>query len=289
MADIAIFYDWEDEKYARKLGDRRFQWIEELGGGPRHEADPGAEGFLFGYQGTAEDYRRTVRGRPNVRDRLEEREELRHLDAILKKLDHAGAGIPRPKSWVMGIDDRMPPDIEFPVFVRTTVSSWKRGGQISCVKNARQLDEEMFLLRRAFQWNATIIARQWLTFEPAGSWRYGKVPQEIRVWIVDHVPAAWSFHYLQAVPKPNGFPPSTGDLRTLARYAAEIGPLFASRLVAVDFARTASGEWYFVEAGSGACSGTAHEGVFKAVVERLARRPDNLQSDAVGGEMVPEA
>ena len=154
---------------------------------------------------------------------------------------------------------------------------------MSRVKNVRQLEEEAGLLRRAFQWDATIIARQWLELAPAGSWRYGEAPQEIRVWIVDHVPAAWSFHYLQAVPKPEGFPRSAEDLRTLARYAAEIGPLFRSRLIAADFARTKSGAWYFLEAGAGACSGTAHEAVFKAVARKLAHQPANLEGDAVGG------
>jgi hypothetical protein len=154
---------------------------------------------------------------------------------------------------------------------------------VSRVKNLRQLEEEAGLLRRAFQWDATIIARQWLEFAPAGSWRYGNAPQELRVWIVDHVPAAWSFHYLRAVPRPAGFPPAAEDLRTLARYAAEIGPLFRSRLVAADFARTKSGKWYFLEAGAGACSGTAHEAVFKAVARRLMQQPADAEGDAVGG------
>ena len=103
------------------------------------------------------------------------------------------------------------------------------------------------------------------------------------MWIIDQVPAAWSFHYLHVVPRPAGFPPSDEDLRTLARYAAEIGPLFRSRLVAADFARAKSGEWYFIEAGAGACSGTAHEAVFKAVARRLMHESAGAEGDAVGG------
>ena len=102
------------------------------------------------------------------------------------------------------------------------------------------------------------------------------------MWIIDQVPAAWSFHYLHVVPRPAGFPPSPEDLRTLARYAAEIGPLFRSRLVAADFARAKSGEWYFIEAGAGSCSGTAHEAVFKAVARRLMRQPADADGDDVG-------
>ncbi len=241
LREPGLFYDRRDLSDAIRLGDHRLDWVAGLGGRPIQEADIGVAGFLFGYQVRAEDYRDLLQRHEYVRDRPEEREELRHLDHVLKQLDAAGVNVPLPESWVLRIDDLIPRDITYPVFVRTSVSSWKRGGQISRVKNLRQLEEEAGLLRRAFQWDATIIARQWLDLASSGTWRYGTVPQEIRVWIVDQEPAAWSFHYLNAVQKPKGFPPSEEDLRTLARYAAEIGPLFRSRLIAADFARANRG------------------------------------------------
>ena len=131
MRPTTIFYDERDVKYARKLDDRRFQWIEELGGMPLQNAALDVEGFVFGYQGSEEDYRTLVHDRPNIRDRPEEREELRHLDSVLERLDRAGASVPRPQSWILRIDDPIPADITYPVFVRTSVSSWKRGGEVS--------------------------------------------------------------------------------------------------------------------------------------------------------------
>jgi hypothetical protein len=282
---MQVFYDARDVKHASKLGDRRFDWLEELGAGPLQDAAPEAEGFLFGYQNGIDDLRSLLQDRPNVRDRPDEREELVYLDRILDRLDQGGVSVPRPRSWIMRIDDPPPPDLTFPLFARTAASSWKRGGQVSRVKNLKQLDEECALLRRAFQWDATIIAREWLEVAPAGQWRYGKAPQEIRVWIVDGVPLAWSFHYLHVVPTPKGFPPSAADLGTLADCAAEIGVVFRSRLVAADFLRLKSGGWSFLEAGPGACCGTAHEEVFKAVARRLVGEDIELKSDAVGGRL----
>ncbi len=89
MQPTTIFYDERDVKYARKLDDRRFQWLEDLGGRPLQDAALDAEGFVFGYQGRAEDYRKLVYDRPNIRDRSEEREELRNLDSVLERLDRA--------------------------------------------------------------------------------------------------------------------------------------------------------------------------------------------------------
>ena len=128
-----------------------------------------------------------------------------------------------------------------------------------------------------------ILARAWHELAEAGQSVYGPVPQEVRVWIVDHAPFAWSFHYLNVVSAPCGFPPSDADLQILAGMAREVGSTFPSRLVAADFARQKSGEWIFIEAGPGSCAGTAHEAVFKAVASRLRGEELPLRSDAVGG------
>jgi hypothetical protein len=57
---------------------------------------------------------------------------------------------------------------------------------------------------------------------------FGDAPQEVRVWLVDHVPAAWSFHYLNAVARPKGFPPSNADLALIASLAAKVAYPFRS-------------------------------------------------------------
>src|SRR5262249_21680174 len=158
-----------------------------------------------------------------------------------------------------------PEDLTFPLFVRTALSSWKAGGRISRVRSPTELESEARELRRALGWDALILARAWHEFAEAGQSVYGPVPQEVRVWIVDQVPFAWSFHYLNVVSAPRGFPPSGSDLRLVEGLAREVARAFRSRLVAADFAREKSGEWTFIEAGPGSCAGTAHEAVFKAV------------------------
>ncbi len=278
-----VYYDARDVKHADRLGDNRFEWLEQLAFGPIQEAELTAEGFLFGYDNGIEDLRSLVGNRPNIKDRPEEREALLFLDKILQTLAAAAVNVPTPKWWFLRIDEPPPLDFTFPLFVRTSASSWKRGGEVSRVKNLKELDEEVELLRRAFQWDATIVVRQWLDLAPAGRWRYGTAPQEIRVWIVDHVPFAWSFHYLHVVPTPMGFPPCADDLRTVAGYAGRIGPVFRSRLIAADFARDLDGQWHLLEAGPGACCGTAHEAVFKTVARRLAGEHVSLEGNTVGG------
>jgi hypothetical protein len=62
-----------------------------------------------------------------------------------------------------------------------------------------------------------------------------------------------------------------------------LGPLFSSGLVAADFARVDHGDWCLLEAGPGACCGTAHEQVLKAVARRLAGETVAVLGDAVGG------
>jgi hypothetical protein len=173
--------------------------------------------------------------------------------------------------------------LTFPLFVRTPTSSWKRGGEQAKVQDFKQLQDEIGLLRHAFGWDVPILARQWLDLATAGTWMFGKAPQEVRVWLVDQVPAAWSFHYLQAVPNPKGFPPSKDDLRLLAQMAEKIATPFSSRLIAADFVRDRKGQWHFLEAGPGAVAGTAHQSVFEHVANRLTSKMDFVESDAVGG------
>ncbi len=72
------------------------------------------------------------------------------------------------------------------------------------------------------------------------------------MWVVDHCPTAWSFHYLHAVPKPKGFPPSSDDLQIICEMGQKIVAVFSSRLISVDFARDRKGKWHFMEAGPGA-------------------------------------
>ena len=205
---------------------------------------------------------------------------------ILQRLGEHGVDVPTPKTWVIGIDEPPPADLEFPLFVRTPRSSWKRGGAHSRAKNLRQLDEEMELLRRAFGWDTPILARQWIDVAVAGRWTFGDAPQEIRVWIVDRVPVAWSFHYLHAVREPKGFPPPDEDLALLKTLAAEIARAFPSaHLIVADFIRDRRGGWHFLEAGPGAVAGTAHEAVFKYVVQIIQGGASCLVPDAVGGPL----
>ena len=113
---------------------------------------------------------------------------------------------------------------------------------------------------------------------------FGKAPQEIRIWVVNKVAVAWSFHYLHAVPEPKGFPPSHKDLSHLAALANRIAVPFSSRLIVADFVRDRKGRWHFLEAGPGAVAGTAHQAVFKHVAGRLVGNDIALENSAVGGK-----
>src|SRR5436189_244323 len=83
---------------------------------------------------------------------------------------------------------------------------------------------------------ARLVARAWHDLAAAGPGMYGPVPQEVRVWVLDGEPYAWSFHHLNVLPDPAGFPPSRADLRLLAGLAGRVGSAFRSRCVAADFA-----------------------------------------------------
>ena len=119
----------------------------------------------------------------------------------------------------------------------------------------------------------------------AGKFMFGDAPQEIRIWLVDQRPVAWSFHYLQVVPMPKGFPPKTKDLNLIAGLAEIVGSAFGSRLIVADFVRDRHGKWWFLEAGPGSAAGTAHEAVFKNVAERLRGDSAMFKADAVGGPL----
>jgi hypothetical protein len=280
---MQLFYDHRDEKLWERRGLRTLYWLDDLGARPLSEADPGSEGFLFAAARPIEDYRRLVEPFPGILDRPEARAPLLQLDTILQALDLAAVEVPRPRSWCLDLDQEPPPDLPFPLFVRTATTSWKRGGRVSRVRTRKELLEEGSELRRAFGWDERIIAREWLDLAAAGQTARGPIPQEIRVWIIDGVPFAWSFHYLHAVPSPTGFPPSDSNLRTLCDYAGRVGRAFSSRLVAADFARLTSGGWVFIEAGPGSCSGTGHEGVYKAVASRLMGVSFALEGNETGG------
>lgn len=280
-----LYYDKTDLSYARKLRDERLRWLIELGATDIATAPLDAEGFLFSYAHGDEHYRRLVGNRPGIADRPEHREELSQLDGVLRRLQERQVRVPMPRTWTIGIDDPLPDDLTFPLFVRTPKSSWKRGGTQARAANARQLIDEMAMLRRVFGWDAPILAREWIDVAVAGRFMFGDAPYEVRVWVVDQQPAAWSFHYLHVVASPAGFPPSAAELQSLADMAGGIGTAFASRLIAVDFIRDSRGAWWFLEAGPGAAAGTAHEAVFKYVAERLRGGVGLLVGDAVGGPL----
>ncbi len=280
---MKLYYDRNDLPTAKKLKDHRLMWLREIGAIDLAEATPDAEGFLFGYEQGESHLARQVADRPGIHDQPHERQELVHLDDVLRKLEEHGIEVPTPKTWVLQVDEEPPGDLEFPLFLRTRKSSWKRGGQQSKVRNLRQLREESELLRRAFGWDAPIIARKWLDIAASGRWMFGDAPQEIRTWIVDGEPVAWSFHYLHAVPNPEGFPPSSDDLKQLKAMAAQVAKPFKSRLIATDFVRDVHDKWHFLEAGPGAVAGTGHEQVFKYVANRLVDKSSDLPENDVGG------
>ncbi len=281
---MKLLYDKDDVPNARKLRDDRIKWLKELGAVALSETPLDDEGFLFSYQHSDEHYQRLVADHPNVTDRPEHRQELVRLDHVLQCLKERGINVPTPKTWVIEVGDAPPADLEFPLFVRTPKTSWKRGGTQSRANNLKQLSDEMELLRRTFGWDTPILARRWINVAISGKFMFGDAPQEIRVWIVDQHPVAWSFHYLHVVPSPTGFPPSAVDLRLLADMAAGIGSAFQSRLIVADFVRDRQGSWWFLEAGPGAAAGTAHEHVFKFVADQIRGGYTPLVGDAVGGQ-----
>jgi hypothetical protein len=282
---LQLLYDSRDDSYHERVGSQILYWLDDLGAVPLGEADPARAGFLFAGARPIEDYRELVARLPLVRDRPEEREPLLRLDTVLGVLQRAGVRVPMPRTWALPLDAPLPVDLTFPLFVRTAESSWKKGGRIARVQTPAELQDEAFLMRRALGWDATILARQWLDLVPAGDSCYGPLPQELRTWVVDTVPFAWSFHYLHLVPNPAGFPPTAADLAILRQMAGEIASVFRSRMVVADFARGDDGRWWFIEAGPGSCAGTGHETVFKAVARHLRGETEEFQANSLGGPL----
>ncbi len=280
---MQLFYDDRDNASHEARGSQILYWLDDLGAKPLAEARASDIGFVFAGARPIEDYQRVLARFPSLRDRPDERAPLLRLDHVLDALERAGAQVPTPRTWRIPLDAALPPDLTFPLFIRTAFSSLKLGGQISRVKTRSQLESEIAELRRALGWDSLILARQWCDLAPAGASVYGPVPQEIRTWIVDGTPHAWSFHYLNVVKDPTGFPPTDADLAKLRELAGRVGTAFRSRLVVADFARDVRGEWIFIEAGPGSCAGTAHEHVFKAVASHLCGQDFAFGADKCGG------
>jgi hypothetical protein len=285
MRTMKLFYDSSDLAIAKKLKDSRLAWIQELGGLEISLAEPSDEGYFFGYQQDTMELSRRHALFPNIRDRPKDILELVHLDYVLQKLESENINVRTPKTWILAFEEALPNDLTFPLFLRTTKTSWKRGGEQSKVRSERELAEESDLLRKAFGWNIPILAREWLELASAGRWMFGDAPQEVRTWIVDGNPVAWSFHYLHAVPNPRGFPLKSSDLREIASMAAAVARPFCIRLMVADFVRDRKGMWHFLEAGPGIAAGTAHEGVFKFVASLLVQETVPLSSDDFGGRL----
>src|SRR5262249_51146286 len=147
--DMHLLYDQGDLDYAERRGDLRLKWIQEIGANAIQDFAADGAGFLFGYQIPRDEFAAVVAQFPAVRDRPEDRDQLTRLEDILSALGDAHVNVPRPRTWILRVDDPAPVDITFPLFVRTSTSSWKRGGPISKVRNFKQLEDEYELLRRA--------------------------------------------------------------------------------------------------------------------------------------------
>jgi hypothetical protein len=280
---MELFYDERDNEAHKACASQIIYWLHDLGAKPLREAKASDHGFVFAGARSIEDYSQLLSRHLLLRDRPQERAPLLRLDWVLDTLATKGADIPTPKTWLLPLDTALPEDLTYPLFIRTAHSSLKLGGRISRVRNRSELEVEAVELRRVLGWDALILARRWHEFAEAGKGIYGPVPQEVRVWVVDGRPLAWSFHYLGVLPSPKGFPPTDSDLRLLSDLAARVGSAFQSRCVAADFAREIGGQWLFIEAGPGSCAGTAHEAVFKAVASQLRGEVSAVRCDAVGG------
>jgi hypothetical protein len=286
---MELFYDERDDATHEARGSQILYWLDDLGAKPLSEAKEEDRGFVFAGARSIEDYQQLLGHFPSLRDRPEERAPLLRLDSTLDALSAAGIDVPMPRTWRLPLDAPLPKDLAFPLFVRTANSSFKLGGRVSRVRSETEIVTEAAELRRLLGWDVLILAREWLELVPAGTGVYGPIPEEIRVWLVDGCPHAWSFHYLNVLQSPKGFPPSAADLRLLAELAGRVASGFRSRCIIADFARQLSGDWVFIEAGPGSCAGAAHEGVFKSVAARLRGERHDSPPDAVGGvfEEVP--
>lgn len=266
-----LVYDVRDDILFEQRGMRNLYWLDDLGAVPLTELDPDDEAFLFAGARSIEDYRKLTADYPGLRDSPEARQPLLELDSVLNRIGNASDRIGAPTTWTWHYDMPIPMGIRYPVFVRTAKSSWKLGGAISKANCEDEFRSESFELRRAFGFDQAILAREWLDIISVGQYAHGSVPMEIRTWIVDGKPFAWSFHHLQHIRDSELFPLSNDDIKTLISLASQI-TCFESRLVCADFVKTIDGTWRFLEAGPGSCAGTAHEFVFKSVAAKLAQQ-----------------
>lgn len=278
-----LFYDERDDSLHQARGSQILYWLDDLDAKPLREANANSSGFLFAGARSIEDYGALVGRCPFLHDRPENRLPLLRLDSVLELIRNERIDLPTPRTWSLPLDQPLPADLQYPLFIRTAQSSLKLGGHISRVRNQDELEHEAAELRRVFGWDALVLARRWHDLADAGIGVYGPVPQEIRVWVVKGHAFAWSFHHLHLIPYPKGFPPSHEDLRTLSSLAEIVANAFQSQCVVADFAREQNGGWIFIEAGAGSCAGTAHERVFKAVANSLRAVPTAFFQDAVGG------
>ncbi len=278
-----LFYDDRDDSVHQQRGSRILYWLDDLGAKPVGECEPNEEGFLFSIAGAISDFEELVGDRPNLRDRADERFPLMTLESILDHLSSASIDLPMSRTWRLAWNESLPEDLTYPLYVRASDSSLKLGGSISRVRNANELLLEAADLRRLLGWNALVIAREWKECVQAGTSTYGTLPQEIRVWVIDGKPFAWSFQHLNAIPLPEGFPPTSSDLLNLATLAERVSTAFHSRCLVVDFAREVQRGWTFVDAGPGSSASTDHEGVFKAVASKLQGKKFSFHANSVGG------
>ncbi|MFO0825309.1 MAG: ATP-grasp domain-containing protein [Gemmataceae bacterium] len=278
-----LFFDERDDAAHETRGSQLLYWLDDLGAKPLAEARPDDVGFLFAGARPADDYTRLVVRYPLLRDRPAERAPLLRLDSVLDALTNASVEVPTPRTWRLPLDTPLPDDLTYPLFVRAAHTSLKLGGRVSRVRRESALEAEAGELRRVLGWDALILAREWCELAEAGTGVYGPIPQEVRVWIVDQLPFAWSFHFLNVLPTPKGFPPSPVDLEVLRELATRVGSAFQSRCVVADFAQQKRGGWLFIEAGPGSCAGTAHEDVFKAVAAKLRGEQLSVRPNSVGG------
>src|SRR5262245_56836157 len=114
-----LFFDPRDEPVHQRTGSQLVRWLDDLGARPVTDATPRDEGFLFAGARPIDDYCRLVADKPALRDRPEERATLLTLDSVLATLDQAGVILPAPKTWFLPLDEPLPADLTFPLFVRT--------------------------------------------------------------------------------------------------------------------------------------------------------------------------
>lgn len=282
---MQLIYVEEDQKFLEACGSKQLFWLDDLGAIPYRETNPETKGYLFSSARLIEDYEKLVSPRPGIMDRPATRIILGDIWKTLEVINSAKTTIETPKTWKIGLEESLPEEVSFPLFVRTIERSWKMGGGNSKVENRQQFENEASDLRYAYGWDSEIVAREWLDLAIAGKGMYGSVPQEVRVWCIRGVAEFWSFHFMHEIDDPTGFPISDADKDLLRSQANELAKLFDSRFMVCDFAKLTSGDWAFIEAATASNAGTSHESVFKAAASSLIDQPFDLVEDKFGGRL----